>query len=125
MVPRWWRRWFGQSGERAAAKYLRKLGYRIVARGARSRWGEVDLIALDRDTVVFVEVKTRQSDRFGAPFESVTPHKQRQLTRAAAAWLKSRNLLHARARFDVVAIVWPSGGAPEITHYRNAFSSAE
>ena len=111
----------GDRGERAAAKYLKQQGYRLLARQSRSRIGEIDLIALDGDTIVFVEVKTRSSHAAGHPTEAVTVVKQRQLTRTALAWLKRRKLLDARARFDVVAITWQETGPPLIEHYQNAF----
>lgn len=118
----WLTRWLGDRGERAAARYLRRQGFKILARQHSSRLGEIDLIALDGDCVVFVEVKTRRSDAAGHPVEAVTPDKQRQLTRLALAWLKQHNLLEHRARFDIVAILWPEGARhPEIQHYRNAF----
>ncbi len=111
----------GNRGERAAAKYLKRQGYRILARQSRSRIGEIDLIALDGDTVVFVEVKTRSSHAAGHPSEGVTPAKQKQLTRAALVWLKHRRLLNHRGRFDVIAITWGDGSSPVIEHYKNAF----
>ena len=118
----WLARWLGNRGERAAARYLRRQGFRILARQHSTRLGEIDLIALDGDCVVFVEVKTRRSESAGHPVEAVTPEKQRQLTRLALAWLKQHNLLEHRARFDVVAVLWPEGSRrPEIQHYRNAF----
>ena len=95
---RQWRRELslGQRGERAAERYLRRKGYIIVARGQRMRLGEIDLIAVDRGTLVFVEVKTRQS----------------------------HDLLETPARFDVVAVTWPeSGRRPEIEHFENAFEA--
>lgn len=114
----------GDRGERAAAKYLRSQGYRILARQSRSRIGEIDLIALDGDTIVFVEVKTRSSRAAGHPAEAVTAAKQRQLTRTALAWLKRKRLLDARCRFDVIAITWQEKQPPLIEHYRNAFEAA-
>jgi putative endonuclease len=128
----WLRRWlpigprrtgrFGDVGEDAAELFLRRLGWTILARGHRNRLGEVDLIALDGDTVVFVEVKTRRSSLHGGPEAAITLDKQRRLTRAALAYLKQRGWLERRARFDVIAIVWPEEEpTPQITHYRNAF----
>lgn len=118
----WLRKLLGNRGERLAARYLRRLGYRILARQYSNRWGEVDLIALDGSCLVFVEVKTRRSDAAGHPVEAVTYEKQRRLTAAALVWLKRHRLLENPARFDVVAVVWPDGSrTPEITHYRNAF----
>jgi len=81
----------GQRGEDAAAKFLRKLGYVIVARGHRDRIGEIDLIAVDGRTVVFVEVKTRTSQDAGHPADAVDEHKQRQLTRLALAYIEGNS----------------------------------
>lgn len=115
-------RWLGNRGERKAASFLRRQGFRILARQYANRYGEIDLIARDGDFIVFVEVKTRRSDTAGLPVEAVTTDKQRKLTKTALVWLKRRGLLESRCRFDVVSIVWPKDSkTPEITHYRNAF----
>ena len=112
----------GQRGEEAAARFLRKLGYIIVARGHRDRIGEIDLVAVDGRTVVFVEVKTRTSQEAGHPADAVDEHKQRQLTRLALSYMKRHDLLECKARFDVVAITWPDHkGKPKIEHFKNAF----
>lgn len=117
-----WRKLFGNQGERAAARFLRQKGYRIVSRQWLGRWGEFDLIALDGPTIVFVEVKTRRNVALGHPAEAVGRDKQQRMTRQALAYLKRRRLLEHRARFDVVAIVWPDGVKhPEIQHFVNAF----
>jgi putative endonuclease len=117
-----WARFLGNRGERAAARYLRRLGYRIIARQYASPFGEIDLVCLDGETLVFVEVKTRRSLAAGHPSEAVTAEKRRQLTRAALAYLKRHNRLEAPARFDVVAVVWPEDRSqPQIEHYKNAF----
>ncbi|MDQ3330080.1 MAG: YraN family protein [Planctomycetota bacterium] len=130
-LPEWFhRRWtgaarraFGERGERAAAKFLKRQGLRVIARQQRSRLGEIDLIALEGDRVVFVEVKTRRSDVAGRPDEAVTRTKQKRLTRLALGYLKRRGWLGKKsARFDVVAVTWPQAEkTPEIVHYRNAF----
>lgn len=114
-------RLLGDRGERAAARYLKRQGYRILARQSRSQIGEIDLIAMDGRTVVFVEVKTRTSQAAGHPAEAITAAKRRQLTRTALAWLKRRDLLDCSCRFDVVAITWQTGRAPVIEHFKNAF----
>lgn len=117
-----WNKLLGDRGERMACRYLRRQGLKILARQCASRYGEIDLIALEGDTVVFVEVKTRHSADAGLPFEAVTRHKQHRLTRAALAFLKKQGWLERPARFDVVSILWPEqGGRPEVHHYRNAF----
>src|SRR5689334_1782733 len=92
------RRWrqpltLGQRGERAAARYLKRLGYTIVARGAKHGRGELDIVAVDGRTVVFVEVKTRTSDQSGTPAEAVDRDKQLKLSRLALAYLKRHGLL--------------------------------
>lgn len=114
----------GQRGEAAAARYLRRAGYKIVARGDRSQLGELDLVALDGRTVVFVEVKTRQASDEVHPSEAVDEAKQRRLTRLALAFLGRHGLLERPARFDVLAVTWPDGSRrPTIEHVKNAFEA--
>jgi putative endonuclease len=109
----------GDRGERAAARYLRRRGLRVITRGYRTALGEIDLIARDGDTLVFVEVKTR---RAGLPAEAVTAEKERRLTLTALQFLRRYRLLEQRCRFDVVAVVWPdAAGSPTIQHIVNAF----
>ena len=113
-------RLFGNRGERKAASFLRRQGFRIIARQYANPHGEIDLIARDGDCIVFVEVKTRRSDAAGQPFEAVTREKQRKMTNTALVWLKRRKLLESRSRFDVVSILWPEDSkVPEITHYKD------
>ncbi|MDD5557408.1 MAG: YraN family protein [bacterium] len=115
----------GERGEEIAGELLRRRGYRILARNYRCPRGEIDLIARDRDVIVFVEVKGRGSGRFGSPLEAVTPRKRRRLAAAALHYLASCGLLRARTRFDVVGIRWGPGGAPEIALARDAFRLEE
>jgi putative endonuclease len=115
----------GVRGEEAAARYLKRLGYQIVARGDRLKPGEIDLVAVDRRTVVFVEVKTRESADAGHPSEAVDAAKQRRLTRAAVTFLKRHGLLESPARFDVIAVTWPAGQRhPTIEHIQSAFDAS-
>jgi putative endonuclease len=121
-----WRRYqsLGERGERAAARYLRRLGYTIVSRRERGRMGELDLVAVDGRTVVFIEVKTRRTHDAGHPAEAVGPEKQQRLTRLALAFLKRHDLLEQKARFDVLAITWPATARkPVIEHIQNAFEA--
>ncbi|HEV3168532.1 MAG TPA: YraN family protein [Isosphaeraceae bacterium] len=114
-------RMLGDQGERAAARYLRRQGMRIILRSYRTPYGEIDLVAREADTLVFVEVKAR---RHGTPAEAVTTEKQRRLTLAALHFLKRHGLLEQPCRFDVVAIVWPQGShTPQIEHARSAFEA--
>ncbi len=94
----------GQEGEDQAAKYLVKLGYKILERNYRTRAGEIDLIALHGGNVVFVEVKTRTNESYGAPELAVTPQKQRRMIKAALGYIKTKMLHQVPCRFDVVAI---------------------
>ena len=116
------RQQFGNEGEAEAARFLERLGYKIVRRQLRGRFGELDLVAFDRGTSVFIEVKTRASTAAGHPTEAVTLSKQTKITRSALAVLKQNRWLNRSARFDVVSIIWPKGGEPpQIQHYINAF----
>jgi len=128
VVRRWRARFFPERpldvrGERLAARHLRRLGYKIVGRRVHLPSGELDVVALDGRTVVFVEVKTRQSDLHGHASEAVTPAKQRRLTRLAVTFLKRYGLHDHPARFDVVAVIWPPGERPRIEHIRSAFDA--
>jgi putative endonuclease len=125
-VCRWLRRpqTLGQRGEAAAARYLRRLGYTIIATGQRLRQGEIDLVAVDGRTLVFVEVKTRTSTQAGHPADAVDVEKQRRLTRLALAYLRRHDLLDCPTRFDVVAVTWPDEDRPpRIEHFKGAFSA--
>jgi putative endonuclease len=113
----------GDRGEDAAAKYLKRQGYHILARSLDSPLGELDIVAVDGRTVVFVEVKTRRSDDAGRASEAIDQRKEQRMTQAALAYLKSNRLLGYSARFDVVAITWPDDARrPTIEHFKNAFS---
>ena len=112
----------GERGEREAERFLLKLGMIIVARGYQDKFGEIDLIAVDDETVVFVEVKTRKSDVAGEPEEAVDATKQTRLTKTAIGYLKFHKLTECPVRFDVIAITWPTQvKRPLIKHYQNAF----
>lgn len=115
----------GDRGENVAAIHLESRGFQILERQHRGHYGEVDLIALDKDTIVFVEVKTRASVAAGDPTEAVDRVKQRKITRSALGYLKQKGWLERRARFDVVAILWDGGGQPTLKHYRNAFEASD
>jgi putative endonuclease len=110
----------GKRGESAAAEYLSSSGIKIIERNFRCPLGEIDLVAKDGKTIVFVEVRARQADGICSPEESITIYKRRRLTRAALWYLKQRGLLDSHARFDVVAIRWDCE-KPEINWIVNAF----
>jgi putative endonuclease len=114
----------GRVGERLALEHLERLGYRLLARNYRTRFGELDLIVCDDTTIVFVEVKARRTGAVATSLESVPPRKQRQVRNMAAAWLveaserpRSRDL-----RFDVVALtVDRHGRLVRLDHLEGAF----
>ena len=120
----WWRRWFGNRSERAAAVFLRRLGYRILQHNFSCYLGEIDIIALDGRCIVFVEVRSTESADPAGPALSVDFRKQQKLTRLALYYLKAKRLTEHAARFDVLAISWPAQDAePKIVHYANAFEA--
>lgn len=100
---------FGQSGEDFAVKLLHKSGYKIIDRNFHSRFGEIDIIALDKDTLTFVEVKTRLSYKFGAPQEAVTLRKLYRIRKTAEYYSMLHPNLPKKMRIDVVAIVIENG----------------
>lgn len=113
----------GAAGERLAASYLEKKGYTIAERNYRCIFGEIDLIARDGSTIVFIEVKSRRSKEFGDPESSVGRTKQIKLSKIALAYLNERNFENQSARFDVIAILMQRNGN-EIRHIQNAFDLA-
>ena len=114
----------GGRGEALAAKYLRGLGYKILARSDRAVLGELDLVAVDGRTIVFVEVKTRASHEAGHPADAVDLVKQAKLTRLALTYMRRHDLLECACRFDVIAISWGAeDAAPRIEHFQNAFEA--
>ena len=118
------RKSLGDRGEDAAAKFLKRHGYHILARSLDSPLGEVDIVAVDGRTVVFVEVKTRRSHDAGRPEDAIDSRKEQRMTQAALGYLKSNRLLDYSSRFDVIAITWPDDSRkPTIEHYKNAFSA--
>lgn len=114
------RRERGQQGEQEAEKFLIAQRYGILAKNYRSPFGEIDLIALDRSTIVFVEVRTHTGEVFGDPLESVNLRKQRQVAKTALHYLSRHRLFDREARFDVIGIRWQEG-KPYLTHIKGAF----
>ncbi|MGB5984639.1 MAG: YraN family protein [Desulfobacterales bacterium] len=111
---------FGRQSEVLAVAYLKQCGWRILATNHRTPFGEIDIIARDRDSVVFVEVKARRNRRFGSPKHALTPTKQRKLSLSALHYLKATRNLNQRARFDVLAMGNQRSG-PQIELIKNAF----
>jgi putative endonuclease len=114
---------FGEKSENLAVWYLKQNGYKIIEQNYRNRMGEIDIIARDKKTIVFVEVKSRRSIRYGSPKQAVTPKKQRTISMVALSYLKTTKQTDAKARFDVVAIT-SNRDEPQIEIVKNAFDLA-
>ncbi|MFA6241420.1 MAG: YraN family protein [Candidatus Hydrogenedentales bacterium] len=111
----------GGQGEDLAAKHLKREGYVILDRNVEVGRYELDIIAMEDDTVAFVEVKTRRDDGYAAPEDNITPSKQRHIRSAAHRWLNEHEKTDVYYRFDVVTVVLPESGEARIVLYRNAF----
>ena len=111
----------GRWGERAAARFLRGKGYRILLRNVRIGAGEIDLVCRQREILVFVEVKTRSSSDYGAPAEAVDAGKRARLIRAAYAYLEELGRDDVSYRFDIVEVLVESRGRPHIRLTTDAF----
>ncbi|HEY3884717.1 MAG TPA: YraN family protein [Vicinamibacterales bacterium] len=119
------RQTLGKLGEDLAVGALLARGYAILDRRYRTRHGEIDIVADDGGTIVFVEVRARASAEFGRAAESLTPAKRRQVAAMAVDYLARRHLTNRPCRFDVVAIDGATGSCPEITVYPGAFDGVE
>ncbi|MBI5574088.1 MAG: YraN family protein [Elusimicrobia bacterium] len=106
----------GKSGEELVERYLINLGYKILDKNFRTRYGEIDIIAKDKKTIVFVEVKTRSGTSYGSPQLAVNFYKQKHLSHAAFTFIK-KNFLNSDYRFDIIAVC-----DDKIEHIENAFA---
>jgi putative endonuclease len=111
----------GAAGEDAAARFLKREGYRIVERNYTCPPGEVDIVAREGSCLCFVEVKARSGPGYGSPLEAVTKHKQRQIIRAAQHYLVTQRVPECDCRFDVVSVERSEEGTHEVTLIRDAF----
>lgn len=106
----------GEQGEELACAHLEQLGWEVLARNWRCPLGELDVVASDAGLLVFCEVKTRRSTRFGTPLEAVDVHKARRLRRLAWAWLAEHGRRGEAFRIDVVGVLCTAGSPPQIRH---------
>lgn len=113
------RQQLGALGEQIAVDHLQDLGCAILARNWRCRYGELDIVAEDGRTVVFVEVKTRTGDGFGGVEQAVTSRKVRRIRRLAGLWLAGQDTRWAQVRIDVLGVRMDGGGAPSVLHLRS------
>ena len=115
----------GERGEALAWNFLRKLGYKILEKNYRTRFGEIDLVAQKEGVIVFLEVKTRRDTRFGRPEEAVDWRKRRKLVRIAQAFLQTQGLENRAARFDILSVSWDGRGEPRFSLLEDAFTMEE
>jgi putative endonuclease len=115
----------GQRGEDLAVQFLLNAGYHIIERNYRNYYGEIDIIAKEAKSFVFVEVKTRKNELFSHPCEAVTRKKQIKISKVAMAYLAEKKLNEVAARFDVVAILLPDNAPPKIDLIQNAFDLSD
>ena len=108
----------GNEGESRVCDYITGLGMKVLDRNFRFGKEEIDIIALDKDTYVFIEVKTRSGRLHGSPFDAVTPFKQKAIVRAAVGYIKTKNLFNKSIRFDVAGVEFDS-----IKYIKNAFDA--
>ncbi|MDK2822135.1 MAG: putative endonuclease [Clostridia bacterium] len=111
----------GKQGEQLALRKIKSLGYKILEQNFRCKIGEIDLIAMDKNTLVFIEVRSKSTDKFGLPQETVNCQKQKKIRDVARYYLVKNKLTTENCRFDVIGIVWNGKGKPEIEIIKNAF----
>lgn len=116
---------FGKQGEDLAVSLLIDKGYVIIERNYRTKFGEIDIIAKDKETFVFVEVKTRCSEDFGLPLEAISKAKQRKISKMAVAFLQEKGFLGEMARFDVISIMYSFNGEKKFEVFKDAFELEE
>lgn len=112
---------FGKRGEDIATSFLEKNKYKIIAKNYKTRIGEVDVIARDREVFCFVEVRTRSSDSFCSPEETIDAKKKAQISKAALSFIRAHQLEDRPARFDIVTILFREDGGFKVNHIKNAF----
>lgn len=110
----------GRRGEDLAVEWLERSGYVVLERNYRCSQGEIDIVAVDGETLVFCEVKTRRTSRWGQPSEAVHRAKQSRYRRLAASWIAERRPGSVQVRFDVVSVIVGARG-PQVTHIPDAF----
>jgi putative endonuclease len=116
----------GSRGEKLACRFLRRSGYKVLYRNFRGRTGgEIDIVCRDKDTLVFVEVKTRTREDFGRPFEAIDRDKRKRISRGGLAWLRLLDDPDILFRFDVVEVIIAEAAPPRLELLRNAFALSE
>ena len=111
----------GKQGEKIAASYLKKHGFKITEKNYKTKYGEIDIIGQDRDCISFIEVRSKNTDKFGLPEDTIDRKKQAQLTKMALSYIKRYGLEDRSCRFDVVCVENVNSRSPRIRHIKDAF----
>ena len=119
MSPKMYKKNLGRKGEEISIDFLKNKGYEILKRNYRFGHKEIDIVARDKNTIVFVEVKAGRSKKFGEPFEKVDHQKQKKLIQVAQAFIQENQIKNFDFRFDVISLNLK--GVGEIKHFKNAF----
>ena len=114
----------GSSGEKLAYRYLKSLGYRVMESNFQTALGEIDLVAYQDQTLIFVEVKTRRSKKWGTPFMAVTATKQKKIIQVALEYIQVKKPRYDDLRFDIISIVWLPEKEPHMEHFPGAFDAS-
>lgn len=115
----------GERGEALAWNFLKKMGYAILEKNYRTRFGEIDVIAVKDDSLIFIEIKTRRNHHFGLPAEAVDWRKRQKMIRVAESYLQQKKMENREARFDILSITWDGTTEPHFEILDNAFSLEE
>lgn len=109
---------FGKKGEELASKYLKNNGYEVINQNFRCKLGEIDLIAIKNNTIIFIEVKTRSNTKFGTPEQAVDSNKRKHILRTSQVFLAKNKLNNYDLRFDIISI-YMNGNIYKIEHFKN------
>lgn len=115
----------GERGEALSWNFLRKQGYTILEKNFRTRFGEIDIVAEKKGTIVFLEVKTRRNHQFGSPEEAVDWRKRRKMEQVAQAYLQAKRTENRAARFDILSVTWDGASEPQFSLTEDAFFLGE
>lgn len=115
------RQQFGRDSEKLAQRFLKKQGHKIIETNFRSHWGEIDIISLHCDVLVFTEVRSKSNTRYGTPEDTVDRKKQEKIRKTATYYLHSKHIHDRFCRFDVITVVCEDHCQPRLTHFEDAF----
>lgn len=116
-----WKKFLGIFGENAAEKYLKSIGFKILKKNYKCRYGEIDIIAKDKGVLSFVEVKTVSTDKAETPYDTINAKKREHISRTAMFYLRENGMNEAACRFDVISVKYKNGEEPKVEFIKGAF----